>query len=286
MFAKTTRVVAAPHGSACVDTTATYYVLGFIKIRSGVWERPWGWNKPFSNSLAIGFYKCAEPRHRARRRSVCSVNATWEYRIAFGQRYVGQCVVGLQATGIPRQRHAHFRVASMTANSGTGIQGSPGSLHAVFRLYRYRPARHWLKWCAWYVALFLYNLRLYLKSYLNIPPHLKYVATLPPEIWMPETGGNLKYVLWLMINHKIVCYIAKHLSSDGLLHYKFITQYFGKITSKISEDLAELQAIILPYYGWSCRKSGQHGSGHGVGGVFQSLGLALLSSNMQNSPGK
>jgi len=66
---------------------------------------------------------------------------------------------------------------------------------------------------------------------------------------MPETGGNLKCVLWLMINHKIVCYIAKHLSSDGLLHYKFITQYFGKITSKISEDLAELQAIILPYYG-------------------------------------
>jgi len=29
------------------------------------------------------------------------------------------------------------------------------------------------------------------KLYLTIPPHLKYVATLPCEIWMPETGGYL-----------------------------------------------------------------------------------------------
>jgi len=38
---------------------------------------------------------------------------------------------------------------------------------------------------------------------LNIPLHLKYVATLPCEIWMSETSANLKYALRWMINHEI-----------------------------------------------------------------------------------
>ena len=50
-------------------------------------------------------------------------------------------------------------------------------------------------------------------SYLNIPPHLKYVATLPCQ----KTGANLKYVF--VINDKSQDSIAKHLSCDGLLYY-------------------------------------------------------------------
>jgi len=42
------------------------------------------------------------------------------------------------------------------------------------------------------------------KPYLNIPPHLKYVATLLCENKCQKTAGNLKYVLGLMINHKVV----------------------------------------------------------------------------------
>jgi len=41
-------------------------------------------------------------------------------------------------------------------------------------------------------------------SCLNIPPRFKHVATLPCEIWMQKNGIILKYILQLMMNHKIV----------------------------------------------------------------------------------
>ena len=41
-------------------------------------------------------------------------------------------------------------------------------------------------------------------SYLNNPPHLKYVAIYYlVKYECQKTGRNLKYALWLMINHKI-----------------------------------------------------------------------------------
>ena len=42
------------------------------------------------------------------------------------------------------------------------------------------------------------------KSYTNIPPHPKRVAALPCEIWIRKNGIILKYVLQLMMNHKVV----------------------------------------------------------------------------------
>ena len=99
-------------------------------------------------------------------------------------------------------------------------------------------------------------------SYLNIPPRLKYVATLPCEIWMSETGSNLKYALWL--NDKTQDSTAKHLSYDGLPHYKFVNHCAGKRILKIREHLVELQAkwLIVSYAPFALR---------------------LLSSKMQNS---
>jgi len=41
-------------------------------------------------------------------------------------------------------------------------------------------------------------------SCLNIPSRFKHVAKLPCEIWMSENGIILKYVLQLMMNHKVV----------------------------------------------------------------------------------
>ena len=41
-------------------------------------------------------------------------------------------------------------------------------------------------------------------SCLNIPPHFKHVATLRCEIWMQKNGIIRKYVLQLMMNHKVV----------------------------------------------------------------------------------
>ena len=41
-------------------------------------------------------------------------------------------------------------------------------------------------------------------SCLNILPRFKHVATLPCEIWMQKNGIILKYVLLLMMNHKVV----------------------------------------------------------------------------------
>jgi len=78
------------------------------------------------------------------------------------------------------------------------------------------------------------------QTHLNTPPHLKYVATLPCEIWMSENCDNLKYALWLMINHKIA-----QPSCDRLLHYKFITQFAGETIFEIGEHLAKLQAKWL-----------------------------------------
>ena len=40
------------------------------------------------------------------------------------------------------------------------------------------------------------------------PSHLKHVATLPCEIWMPENRLQSEYELWLMVNYKVI--IVKH----------------------------------------------------------------------------
>ena len=53
-------------------------------------------------------------------------------------------------------------------------------------------------------------------SYLIIPPHLKYVATLPCEIWMPENWQQSE--ICIAINDKSQDSTAKHLSYDGLFH--------------------------------------------------------------------
>ena len=39
---------------------------------------------------------------------------------------------------------------------------------------------------------------------LNIPPRFKHVTTLPFEIYMQKNGIILKYILQLMMNHKVV----------------------------------------------------------------------------------
>ena len=57
-------------------------------------------------------------------------------------------------------------------------------------------------------------------SYLHIPPHLKYVATLPCEIWMSENWWESE--IYIVINDKWQRSVAKHLSCDVLLHYKYI----------------------------------------------------------------
>jgi len=57
-----------------------------------------------------------------------------------------------------------------------------------------------------------------------------------------KTGGNLKYVLRLMTNHKVV---KKHLSCDGLLHCEYIIQFAGERIFKIVEHLEKLQAKWL-----------------------------------------
>jgi len=54
------------------------------------------------------------------------------------------------------------------------------------------------------------------KSYLNIPPHLKYVATLPCGIRMPENWQQSE--ICTVINDKSQDSTAKHLSYDGLFH--------------------------------------------------------------------
>jgi len=78
-------------------------------------------------------------------------------------------------------------------------------------------------------------------SYLNIPQLLKYVATVPCEIWLSEN--------YAAINYKSQGSVAKHLSCDGLLHYKFIIQFAAERIFKIGEHLAKLQAkgLIASY---------------------------------------
>ena len=53
-------------------------------------------------------------------------------------------------------------------------------------------------------------------SYLIIPPHLKYVAWLPCEMWMPENWQQSE--ICIVINDKSQDSTAKHLSYDGLFH--------------------------------------------------------------------
>ena len=77
---------------------------------------------------------------------------------------------------------------------------------------------------------------------LNIPPHLKYVATLPCEIWMSENWQQSE--ICIVINDKSQDSTAKHLSCGELLHYKFIIQFTGD-TFLICEHLAKLQAKWL-----------------------------------------
>ena len=84
-------------------------------------------------------------------------------------------------------------------------------------------------------------------SYLTIPPHLKYVATLPCEIWMPENWQQSETCI--VINDKSQDSTAKHLSYDGSLHYKFVNHFAGERIFKIHEHLAKLQAkwLIVSY---------------------------------------
>ena len=65
----------------------------------------------------------------------------------------------------------------------------------------------------------------------------------------------------IVINDKSQDSTAKHLSYDGLLHYKFVSHCAGKRIFKIREHLAKLQAKWL----------------------IVSFALRLLSSKMQNS---
>jgi len=67
-----------------------------------------------------------------------------------------------------------------------------------------------------------------------------------------KTGSNLKYS------------IAKHLSYDGLLHYKFVSHCASKRIFKIREHLAKFRAKWLI-------------------ASYAPFALRLLSSKMQNS---
>ena len=49
----------------------------------------------------------------------------------------------------------------------------------------------------------------------------------------------------IVINDKSQDSTAKHLSYDGLLHYKFVSNYAGERIFKIREHLAKLQANML-----------------------------------------
>ena len=82
-------------------------------------------------------------------------------------------------------------------------------------------------------------------SYLNISPHLKYVTTLPCEIWMTENCRQSEICRPIVINDKSQDSTTKHLSCNGLFQYKFITQLADKRIFKIGELLAKLQAKWL-----------------------------------------
>ena len=80
-------------------------------------------------------------------------------------------------------------------------------------------------------------------SYLNIPTHLKYVATLLCEIRMSVNRQQSE--ICIVVIGKSQDSIAKHLSWDGLLYYKFITQFAIERIFKIGEHLAKLPAKWL-----------------------------------------
>ena len=84
---------------------------------------------------------------------------------------------------------------------------------------------------------------------------------------MQKNGIILKYVLQLMMNHKVS--IAKNLRCDELLYYTFIIHSAGERIFKIGEHLAKLRAksLTLSY-------------------IIYPIRLALLSSKMQISPDK
>ena len=80
--------------------------------------------------------------------------------------------------------------------------------------------------------------------YLNIPPHLKYVAKLPYEIWMSENWRQSEICIVINDKSQGTGTTAKHLNYDGLLHYKFTIQFavekncenqltFGEVMGKI-----------------------------------------------------
>ena len=75
-------------------------------------------------------------------------------------------------------------------------------------------------------------------SCLNIPPRFKHVTTLPCEIRMQKNGIILKYVLQLMMDHKVV----KNLRCNELLYCTFIIHSAGERIFKIGEHLAKLRA--------------------------------------------
>jgi len=73
-------------------------------------------------------------------------------------------------------------------------------------------------------------------TYLNIPSHLKYFATLTCEIWMSENWQQPE--ICIVINDKWHGSKAKNISCERLLHYKYITQLAGERIFKIGEHLA------------------------------------------------
>ena len=83
--------------------------------------------------------------------------------------------------------------------------------------------------------------------YFNIPTHLKYIATLPCEIRISENWRQCE--ICIVIYDKSQDRTAKHLSCEGLLNDKFISQPAGKRIFKIGEHLVNLQArwLIVSY---------------------------------------
>ena len=105
-------------------------------------------------------------------------------------------------------------------------------------------------------------------SRLNIPPHLKYVATLPCEIWMSENWRQSEYVGLLglkIVNHKVV-QLSIQAGMAYFDQYKFITQFAGERFLKFVNTWQSYRQN-----GWSCHAP---------------IRLRLLSSKMQNSPNK
>jgi len=75
---------------------------------------------------------------------------------------------------------------------------------------------------------------------LNIPPNLKYVATLSCEIRMSEKWHQSE--ICIVINDKSQGSRAKHSKNDELLYYIFIAQSAAERIFNIGERLTKLQA--------------------------------------------